>query len=217
MSLINGIDENFIKQDLVETLVRFANDQGAKVIAEGVEYEQEYEWSGHSECISFRDFYLHRPQQLPDDFEGRSAAPSSSSRPLPDRVRPSPRARAKSVISRVDRARQFTGSRRAVIAPPLASITRASRERSMLGPMIAGTPKHRGLDHRMEPRIVESAAHVRNVGKRVQIGEQAHRVDEDDVGSSASGVDPARTSSRSRSPSARASATCAPRSARAVR
>ncbi|MFI5239841.1 MAG: EAL domain-containing protein, partial [Gemmatimonadales bacterium] len=43
ISLINGIDTNFIKQDLVETLVRFASDQGAMVIAEGVEYEQEYE------------------------------------------------------------------------------------------------------------------------------------------------------------------------------
>src|SRR5690606_14281143 len=42
MSLIHGIDSNFIKQNLVQTMVRFANEQGAMVIAEGVESEPEY-------------------------------------------------------------------------------------------------------------------------------------------------------------------------------
>ena len=70
ISLINGIDENFIKQDLVETLVRFANDQGAKVIAEGVEYEQEYEVVRSLGVHLVQGFYLHRPQQLPNDLEG---------------------------------------------------------------------------------------------------------------------------------------------------
>ncbi|MDQ2889151.1 MAG: EAL domain-containing protein [Gemmatimonadota bacterium] len=70
ISLINGIDENFIKQDLVETLVRFANDQGAKVIAEGVEYEQEYEVVKALGVHLVQGFYLHRPQQLPDNLEG---------------------------------------------------------------------------------------------------------------------------------------------------
>ncbi len=70
ISLINGIDENFIKQDLVETLVRFANDQGAKVIAEGVEYEQEYEVVRSLGVHLVQGFYLHRPQQLPDDIKG---------------------------------------------------------------------------------------------------------------------------------------------------
>jgi predicted signal transduction protein with EAL and GGDEF domain len=42
-SLINCIDTNFLKQNLVETMVRFANDQGAKVIAEGVERAEEFE------------------------------------------------------------------------------------------------------------------------------------------------------------------------------
>jgi EAL domain-containing protein (putative c-di-GMP-specific phosphodiesterase class I) len=41
MSLITGIDANPIKQNLVESMVRFANDQGAQVIAEGVEREAE--------------------------------------------------------------------------------------------------------------------------------------------------------------------------------
>jgi EAL domain-containing protein (putative c-di-GMP-specific phosphodiesterase class I)/GGDEF domain-containing protein len=42
ISLINAIDSNFIKQNLVETMVKFANDHGAKVIAEGVERAEEF-------------------------------------------------------------------------------------------------------------------------------------------------------------------------------
>jgi EAL domain-containing protein (putative c-di-GMP-specific phosphodiesterase class I)/GGDEF domain-containing protein len=43
ISLISGIDANFMKQNLVETMVSFANDHGIQVIAEGVEREEEYE------------------------------------------------------------------------------------------------------------------------------------------------------------------------------
>ncbi len=42
ISLITGIDSNPIKQRLVETMVRFANHQNAKVIAEGVERAEEF-------------------------------------------------------------------------------------------------------------------------------------------------------------------------------
>lgn len=75
LSLITGIDTNFIKQDLVATMVRFANDQGAKVIAEGVEYEGEYEMVKALGVHLVQGFFLHRPQQLPHDRErtpGRS-------------------------------------------------------------------------------------------------------------------------------------------------
>jgi EAL domain-containing protein (putative c-di-GMP-specific phosphodiesterase class I) len=41
MSLITGIDASSTKQHLVETMVRFANEQGAMVIAEGVERAEE--------------------------------------------------------------------------------------------------------------------------------------------------------------------------------
>jgi EAL domain-containing protein (putative c-di-GMP-specific phosphodiesterase class I) len=41
-SLIRGIEDNTTKQNLAETMVRFANDQGAMVIAEGVEQAEEY-------------------------------------------------------------------------------------------------------------------------------------------------------------------------------
>lgn len=43
ISLISGIDSNFMKQNLVDTMVQFANDHGIKVIAEGVEREEEYQ------------------------------------------------------------------------------------------------------------------------------------------------------------------------------
>lgn len=70
ISLINSIDTKFIKQDLVATLVRFANDQGAKVIAEGVEYEAEYEMVKSLGVHLVQGFFLHRPQQLPHHVEG---------------------------------------------------------------------------------------------------------------------------------------------------
>ncbi|HEU4642934.1 MAG TPA: EAL domain-containing protein [Gemmatimonadaceae bacterium] len=41
ISLINSIDTNFIKQNLVETMVGFAQEQGAMVIAEGIERAEE--------------------------------------------------------------------------------------------------------------------------------------------------------------------------------
>jgi EAL domain-containing protein (putative c-di-GMP-specific phosphodiesterase class I) len=43
ISLISSIDTNFMKQNLVDTMVSFANDHDIKVIAEGVEREEEYE------------------------------------------------------------------------------------------------------------------------------------------------------------------------------
>jgi EAL domain-containing protein (putative c-di-GMP-specific phosphodiesterase class I)/GGDEF domain-containing protein len=43
ISLISNIDTNFLKQNLVETLVGFAENHGAKVVAEGVERREEFE------------------------------------------------------------------------------------------------------------------------------------------------------------------------------
>jgi EAL domain-containing protein (putative c-di-GMP-specific phosphodiesterase class I)/GGDEF domain-containing protein len=61
MSLINCIDTNFIKQNLVETMVRFANDQGAMVIAEGVERAEEFETVKALGVHLVQGFFLHRP------------------------------------------------------------------------------------------------------------------------------------------------------------
>jgi EAL domain-containing protein (putative c-di-GMP-specific phosphodiesterase class I) len=65
MSLISCIDTNFIKQNLVETMVRFANDQGAKVIAEGVERSEEFETVKGLGVHLVQGFFLHRPPSPP--------------------------------------------------------------------------------------------------------------------------------------------------------
>ena len=62
MSLINCIDANFIKQNLVETMVKFANDQGAMVIAEGVERVEEFDAVRALGVHLVQGFFLHRPE-----------------------------------------------------------------------------------------------------------------------------------------------------------
>ena len=74
MSLINCIDTNFIKQNLVETMVRFANDQKAMVIAEGVERAEEFETVKQLGVHLVQGFYLHRPEERHE--EERLAATS---------------------------------------------------------------------------------------------------------------------------------------------
>jgi len=61
ISLISGIDANFMKQNLVETMVQFANDQGIKVIAEGVEREEEYETVKRLGVHLTQGFLFHKP------------------------------------------------------------------------------------------------------------------------------------------------------------
>ncbi len=62
ISLINAIDTNFIKQNLVQTMVRFANDHGAMVIAEGVERAEEFRMVQDLGVHLVQGFFLHRPQ-----------------------------------------------------------------------------------------------------------------------------------------------------------
>ncbi|MEP6620610.1 MAG: EAL domain-containing protein [bacterium] len=62
ISLINAIDTNFIKQNLVQTMVGFANDHGAMVIAEGVEREEEFKMVQDLGVHLVQGFFLHRPQ-----------------------------------------------------------------------------------------------------------------------------------------------------------
>jgi EAL domain-containing protein (putative c-di-GMP-specific phosphodiesterase class I)/GGDEF domain-containing protein len=63
ISLINGIETNFIKQNLVETMVKFSNDHGAMVIAEGVERSEEFEMVKSLGVHLVQGFFLHRPSQ----------------------------------------------------------------------------------------------------------------------------------------------------------
>jgi EAL domain-containing protein (putative c-di-GMP-specific phosphodiesterase class I)/GGDEF domain-containing protein len=65
ISLINAIDTNFIKQNLVATMVRFANDHGAMVIAEGVERAEEFKAVKDLGVHLVQGFFLHRPSHLP--------------------------------------------------------------------------------------------------------------------------------------------------------
>ena len=65
ISLINAIDTNFIKQNLVESMVKFANDHGAQVIAEGVERSEEFETVKSLGVHLVQGFFLHRPITAP--------------------------------------------------------------------------------------------------------------------------------------------------------
>ncbi|HJQ22130.1 MAG TPA: EAL domain-containing protein [Gemmatimonadaceae bacterium] len=64
ISLITAIDTNFIKQNLVETMVKFANDHGAMVIAEGVERAEEFLTVGNLGVHLVQGFFLHKPAHV---------------------------------------------------------------------------------------------------------------------------------------------------------
>jgi EAL domain-containing protein (putative c-di-GMP-specific phosphodiesterase class I)/GGDEF domain-containing protein/CheY-like chemotaxis protein len=74
ISLITGIDTNFIKQNLVQTMVKFANDHGAMVIAEGVERAEEFQAVQDLGVHLVQGFYLHRPQAATSPLERREPA-----------------------------------------------------------------------------------------------------------------------------------------------
>ncbi|HEX2718895.1 MAG TPA: EAL domain-containing protein, partial [Gemmatimonadaceae bacterium] len=76
MSLINCIDSNFIKQNLVESMVKFANDHGAQVIAEGVERAEEFETVKSLGVHLVQGFFLHKPET---PAAARRAAASAAS------------------------------------------------------------------------------------------------------------------------------------------
>ena len=65
ISLINSIDTNFIKQNLVETMVKFAEEHDAMVIAEGVERAEELETVKQLGVPLVQGFFLHRPDLVP--------------------------------------------------------------------------------------------------------------------------------------------------------
>jgi EAL domain-containing protein (putative c-di-GMP-specific phosphodiesterase class I)/GGDEF domain-containing protein len=64
ISLITAIDTNFIKQNLVETMVKFANDHGAMVIAEGVERAEEFMTVRNLGVHLVQGFFLHKPSSM---------------------------------------------------------------------------------------------------------------------------------------------------------
>jgi EAL domain-containing protein (putative c-di-GMP-specific phosphodiesterase class I)/GGDEF domain-containing protein len=62
ISLIANIDTNFLKQNLVETMVTFANNHGTLVIAEGVERREEFETVKQIGVHFTQGFLFHRPR-----------------------------------------------------------------------------------------------------------------------------------------------------------
>jgi EAL domain-containing protein (putative c-di-GMP-specific phosphodiesterase class I)/GGDEF domain-containing protein len=62
ISLIANIDTNFLKQNLVETMVSFANNHGTLVIAEGVERREEFETVRQIGVHFTQGFLFHRPR-----------------------------------------------------------------------------------------------------------------------------------------------------------
>jgi EAL domain-containing protein (putative c-di-GMP-specific phosphodiesterase class I) len=72
ISLINAIDTNFIKQNLVQTMVRFADDHNAMVIAEGVERAEEFKTVQELGVHLVQGFFLHRPSTLPVSSPAKS-------------------------------------------------------------------------------------------------------------------------------------------------
>ncbi|HET7275561.1 MAG TPA: EAL domain-containing protein [Longimicrobiaceae bacterium] len=64
ISLISGIDTNFMKQNLVETMVTFANEHEIKVIAEGVEREEEYQTVKSLGVHLTQGFLFHDPRYM---------------------------------------------------------------------------------------------------------------------------------------------------------
>lgn len=62
ISLISSIDSNFLKQNLVETMVNFAETHGTRVIAEGVERREEFETVRELGVHLAQGFLFHRPK-----------------------------------------------------------------------------------------------------------------------------------------------------------
>jgi EAL domain-containing protein (putative c-di-GMP-specific phosphodiesterase class I) len=94
IALIRGIEGSPVKQHLVETLVRFANEQGTTVVAEGVERAEEYETVRSLGVHLVQGFFLHRPERADAEVPAVVVAdqPTSPATSSQDRVAaPSPR------------------------------------------------------------------------------------------------------------------------------
>jgi EAL domain-containing protein (putative c-di-GMP-specific phosphodiesterase class I) len=70
-SLVRKIDQNFIKQELLHSLVRIANRIGASVIAEGVETEEEAFALVEAGANYGQGYLFARPSSCPEELGGR--------------------------------------------------------------------------------------------------------------------------------------------------
>ena len=60
--LISGIDADEVKQENITALLQMFHDRGIKVVAEGVETKEEFDWLVDAGAALFQGFYLHRPE-----------------------------------------------------------------------------------------------------------------------------------------------------------
>jgi EAL domain-containing protein (putative c-di-GMP-specific phosphodiesterase class I) len=70
-SLVRKIDQNLIKQELLQSLVRIAKRIGASVIAEGVETEEEAHALAAAGAHYGQGFLFARPSSCPEELGGR--------------------------------------------------------------------------------------------------------------------------------------------------
>ena len=71
----HATDTTVIKEDLVQTMGRFANDHGAMVIAEGVERAEEFKMVQDLGVHLVQGFFLHRPQSASSPIVKSVAVP----------------------------------------------------------------------------------------------------------------------------------------------
>jgi EAL domain-containing protein (putative c-di-GMP-specific phosphodiesterase class I)/GGDEF domain-containing protein len=72
ISLIKSIETNFIKQNLVETMVGFAREQGAMVIAEGIESAAELDTVKRLGVPLVQGFFLQPPAGRRESEQGKN-------------------------------------------------------------------------------------------------------------------------------------------------
>ncbi|PLX68699.1 MAG: EAL domain-containing protein [Denitrovibrio sp.] len=65
MELIRDIDKNSIKQSIVEGLIAISNGIGYKMIAEGIETKEEYEWIKEKGIDYVQGYYFAKPSPEP--------------------------------------------------------------------------------------------------------------------------------------------------------
>ncbi len=76
ISLISNIDSNFLKQHLVETMVKFADDHDAMVVAEGVERREEFETVRSLGVHLTQGFLFHKPRYAGHPSRTEEGAPA---------------------------------------------------------------------------------------------------------------------------------------------
>ena len=60
--LISDVNSDTVKQENITALLQMFHDRGIKVVAEGVETKEEFDWLVTAGADFFQGYYLHRPE-----------------------------------------------------------------------------------------------------------------------------------------------------------